>query len=87
MAGTIQVTLNPNSFTSLGSGPMLIRTPATIGIAASGSGTPLATAAFTALAPNDTPFSVPQAEVFYGIALVPIIQGQPGPTVSVSVTT
>ena len=87
MAGTIQVTLNPNTYTSLGSGPMLLNCATAIGIAASGTGAPVPTAAFTAIAPGDRPFSVPQAEVFYGIALTPILPGQPTPSVNISVST
>lgn len=71
MAGTIQVTLVPTAFTQLGSGPMLISNAVPIGIAASGTGTPLPNAAVTVISGGERPFSVPQAEVFYGILLVP----------------
>lgn len=87
MAGTIQVSLIPTAYTLLGSGPMQISNSAPIGIAASGTGAPVANAAFTALAAGDRPHAIPQSEVFYGIALQQNQPGQPTVVVNVGVTT
>lgn len=84
---TSTISVNPLTYTLLGSAPMLIRTASAIGLTGqAGTATPAATAAFTVLSGNDTPFSWPIAQNVFAIALGPTIPGQPSPVASVGVS-